>query len=81
MAFQNEVRTALADIKEQLVQTRISTEKNTYVLNEHHVRSSNLEARFKPVERHVLVFNGIAKVTAFILTVGAAVVGILHYLK
>lgn len=74
MSFKKEVREALTEIKVEIA-------KNTTVLLEHHVRSSNLEARFKPVEKHVLVINSIAKILAGVIATLAAAGSIYHYLS
>lgn len=75
MRFKEEVRQNLTEIKIELA-------KNTQVLLDHHVRSSNLEARFKPIERHVIVVSSITKIVLSVLAGGAAIATIYsHFFK
>lgn len=74
MSFKKDVRDSLTEIKVELG-------KNTIVLNEHHVRSSNLEARMKPVEDHVIFISRFTKVVAGLAALGAASATIFHFFK
>jgi hypothetical protein len=74
MNFKDEVRGSLTEIKVELA-------KNTQTLMDHHVRSSNLEARFKPVEQHVILINNLVKIFIGAATAGASIVAVLHYLS
>lgn len=72
MSFKDEVRASLTEIKVEIA-------KNTQVLTEHHVRSSNLEARIKPIENHVILVNSLVKIVLSLAACGAAVATIVHY--
>lgn len=80
MIFDKEIVKKLDKISDLQVQHTIQLARNTEVLDEHHVRASNLEARFKPVENHVLVVNSVVKIFLTILGAGGTLAGILHYL-
>ena len=72
MSFKKDVRQSLTDIKVELG-------KNTVTLMDHHVRSSNLESRMKPIEDHVVFINRTVKVILSVATFGAAIAAIAHY--
>lgn len=73
MSFKKEVLNSLTEIK-------IEIAKNTTVLNEHHVRASQIESRIKPIENHVLLINSITKIFIALVGAGAAICSILHYI-
>lgn len=79
MSFQQDVKQQLEKIVEQQVKHTIALTENTVVLKEHHVRASNLEARFKPVEAHVLAVHSFIKILLALLTACATAGAIYHY--
>lgn len=79
MSFQQDVKKQLEKILDQQVKHTVALAENTVVLKEHHVRASNLEARFQPVEKHVIAVNSFVKITFALLTAGAALGAVYHY--
>lgn len=79
MSFQQEVKQQLEKIADQQIKHTIALTENTVVLKEHHVRASNLEARFQPIEKHVLAVHSFVKITLAMLTAGATMGAIYHY--
>lgn len=79
MDFEKTVLTKLDRIEAKQIEHTIELVRNTVVLNEHHVRTSNLENRFKPVENHVLVVNGFVKIGLAVVAATASLTGIYHY--
>jgi len=72
MSFKKEVRQSLQEIKIELA-------KNTTVLETHHVRTSNIEARIKPVEKHVIIVSSITKICVSVIGAAASLAAIYHY--
>lgn len=81
MGFKTDVIGKLDKIETKLVEHTVELSKNTHVLQEHHVRSSNLEARFKPIEKHVLVVNSLVKIAIALCAAAGAIVGIIKALN
>lgn len=79
MTFKEEMLDRLTDIKVQLAEIRVGLHKNTEILEEHHIRSSNLEARIKPIEAHTLLITAIFKIIMALGTVGGAGSAAYHY--
>lgn len=73
MAFKKEVL-------DRLDKMTIELAVNTKVLKDHHVRTSQLEARVVPLENSHLFFNKLAKSLMAIVTVGAGLAATYHYL-
>ncbi len=70
MSFKREVLEKLNKIEDKVTLHTVQLEVNNVVLKEHHKRSTLLEEQFKPVEKHVMLMNTIAKV---IVAAGAAI--------
>lgn len=79
MSFQQDVRRQLEKILDQQTKHTVEIAKNTQVLTEHHVRASNLEARFQPIEKHVLAVHSFIKITLALIAAGAALGACYHY--
>lgn len=79
MSFKKEVRQHLTDIKVELARNTTETLNVKNDLHTHHVRTSNLEARIKPLETHVEFFSKVFKVLLPIVT-GVGTYLIVHYL-
>lgn len=73
MAFKKEVI-------EKLDKINIELALNTRTLEEHHVRSSNLESRVKPLEESHVFFNKLAKALMAIVSICAGIAAILKFL-
>lgn len=69
------------DVRESLTQIKIEIAKNTIVLEDHHVRSSNIESRLKPVEDHVKFISRFTKVVSALTALGAGTATIFHFFK
>ncbi len=77
MDFEKIVLDKLDKIENKQVEHTIELAKNTVILLEHHVRSSNLEARFKPLEASHIFWEKMARVVAVGSTVITVLAGIL----
>lgn len=68
------------DVIEKLDKLTIEVALNTKVLTDHHVRTSQIEARVVPLEQSHVFFNKLAKGVTGLLVAGAAFASIYHYL-
>lgn len=80
MGFKQDVIIRLDKLAERQEEHTITLAKNTIILTDHHVRSSQLESRVKPIENHVIVVNGIVKVAITIIATIASLGAAYHYL-
>lgn len=80
MSFKKEVLEKLDKLADKQQDHTIELAKNTMVLNEHHVRSTNHEARLKPLEDHVKFIQKSMKVFGWLIAVGAGLAAIARYL-
>jgi hypothetical protein len=78
MSFKSDVRTRLEDIKVELARNTVETLNVKSDLHTHHVRTSNIEARLKPIENHVEFIGKTLKILIPVLT-GVMVYAIVHY--
>lgn len=79
--FTNRVLTELKEIKDKQSEHTVQLKINTHVLNEHHVRASQLESRLKPIEEHVVFQRRLLKtLTALIAVLAgiATIVKVIH---
>lgn len=79
MSFKQDVIVRLDKVADQQVQHTIQLARNSDILNEHHVRASNLESRIKPLESHVLVINSVIKIALSIIAAAAAIASVIHF--
>lgn len=68
------------EVIERLDKITIELAINTKVLSDHHVRTSQIEARVVPLEQSHVFFNKLAKAIMGLVTIGASMTAILHYL-
>lgn len=67
----------LDKIQELQIEHTIQLARNTDSLNEHHVRTTNLEARIKPIESHVQLIGSLIKIVLALIGVAGTVFMIL----
>lgn len=80
MGFKDEVIVKLDKLLDKQQEHTVELAKNSVILNDHHVRASQLESRIKPIEKHVIVVNGIVKVSIAIVAMAASLAAIYRYL-
>ncbi len=80
MGYKKEVLAKLDELSKQQIQHTIELARNTVILNEHHVRSSNLEARFKPLEESHVFASKFSRILASIVALAAGAAATYHYL-
>lgn len=68
------------DVIHRLDKINVELALNTKTLVDHHVRTSNIEARVVPLEHSHLFFNKLAKAVAGLIATGAGLAAIAHYL-
>ncbi len=81
MSFKAEVRTRLEQIAQAQAVHSEKLAQNTVVLTEHHVRTTQLESRIKPVEHHIALVAAVTKIAITIVSVCAGLAAIYRYVK
>lgn len=81
MWFDKDIVNKLDKISDLQIEHTVQLRHNTDILNEHHVRASNLEARIKPIENHVLIINSIVKILIVGAGAASAIIGAISYFK
>lgn len=80
MEFESLVLEELKEIKEKQIEHTVQLAVNTQVLNEHHKRSTNLEARMVPVENHAKFIMSLMKISSAVLAVSSVILAALQLL-
>ncbi|GAC1499971.1 MAG: hypothetical protein NVS1B10_03230 [Candidatus Saccharimonadales bacterium] len=80
MDFEKIVLDKLDKIELKQIEHTVALSKNTLILTEHHVRTTNLEARIRPIENHKHFVDMFTKVMIGIVTTAAAGAALYHYL-
>lgn len=80
MSFKRDVIDRLDSITEQQIKHTTELALNTRTLVDHHVRTSQIEARVVPLEHSHIFFNKLSKAVASLLVAGAALASILKFL-
>lgn len=80
MGFKSEVIAKLDKLSDKQNEHTTELAKYNIILTEHHVRASQLESRIKPIEKHVIIINGLVKISGALVATAAALAAIYHYL-
>ncbi len=80
MDFEKVVLEKLDKIELKQIEHTVALARNTLVLTEHHVRTTNLEARVRPIENHKHFVDMFTKTIMAIVTTAAAGAALYHYL-
>lgn len=77
MSFKEDVRRKLEEISTKQTEHTVQMGFVQKVMEEHHRRSMNLEARVVPIEQHVISINKIVKIIVTVIGSTAALLAIL----
>jgi len=80
MDFEQVVLDKLDKIESKQVEHTVELARNTLVLTDHHVRTSNLEARIRPIENHKHFIDMLTKAIIAVVSTAAAGAALYHYL-
>ena len=80
MGFKKEVLGKLDELSKKQIDHTVEIAKYNIILAEHHVRTSNHEARIRPIEESHLFMIKLSKVVTAFVALSAGLAAIYHYL-
>ena len=79
--FNEKLVNDINSIKVSIGKIEVTLEKNTDSLIEHMKRSDMLEKKLEPVERHVMIVNGLFKLMVVLIGLAGTITGIIYTIK
>ena len=81
LKFNEKLVNDITDIKVSIARIDVTLEKNTDSLIDHMRRSDLLEKKLEPVERHVMIVNGLFKLMVVLIGLAGTITGIIYTIK
>ena len=81
LKFNEKLVNDINSIKVSIGKIEVTLEKNTDSLIEHMKRSDMLEKKLEPVERHVMIVNGLFKLMVVLIGLAGTITGIIYTIK
>ncbi len=70
----------LDKIQESISRIDVTLAKQSVILDEHVKRSTMLEAKMEPIEKHVTIANAALKILGVLAGLGGGAHGVMHYI-